>query len=50
MTTQNETPEPEPTLAEIMKANDELFTKILLQLDAINSDIQTINNTLKQLQ
>jgi hypothetical protein len=45
-----ETPEPEPTLAEIIKANDELFTKILLQLDAINSEIETINKTLKQIQ
>ena len=45
-----ETPTPEPTLAEIIRANDELFSKILAQLDAINSDIQTINNTLKKLQ
>jgi len=29
---------------------DEIISKILLQLDAINSDIQTINNTLKTLQ
>jgi len=38
-----------PTLSEIIKANDELFTKILAQLDAINSDIQTINNQLRNL-
>lgn len=44
------TPEPDPTLAEIIKANDELFSKILAQLDAINSEIQTINQTLKALQ
>jgi len=44
------TPEPEPTLAEIIQANDELFSKILLQLDTINSEIQTINKTLKQIQ
>jgi len=50
MTTQNETQAPEPTLSEIIKANDELFTKILAQLDAINSEIETINNTLKKLQ
>lgn len=43
-------PEPEPTLAEIIKANDELVSKIMLQLDAINSEIQTINQTLKALQ
>jgi uncharacterized protein YdcH (DUF465 family) len=50
MSNPSEAPAPEPTLAEIIKANDELFTKILAQLDAINSDIQTINNTLKTLQ
>lgn len=44
-----ETPTPEPTLAEIIKANDELFSKIILQLDTINSEIQTINQTLKAL-
>jgi hypothetical protein len=48
--TTGETPTPEPTLAEIIASNDELFSKILAQLDAINSDIQTINNTLKSLQ
>jgi hypothetical protein len=50
MTNQDETPAPEPTLSEIIASNDELFSKILAQLDAINSDIQTINNTLKTLQ
>jgi hypothetical protein len=45
-----ETPTPEPTLAEIIASNDELFSKILAQLDAINSDIESINNTLKALQ
>jgi hypothetical protein len=50
MTTQNETQAPEPTLAEIIASNDDLFAKIMLQLDAINSDIQTINNTLKSIQ
>jgi hypothetical protein len=44
-----ETQAPEPTLAEIIASNDELFSKILDQLDAINSDIQTINKTLKKL-
>lgn len=44
------TTEPEQTLAEIIKANDELFSKIMLQLDAINSEIQIINKTLKALQ
>jgi uncharacterized protein YdcH (DUF465 family) len=44
-----ETPTPEPTLAEIIKANDELFSKILAQLDAINSEIETINNQLQNL-
>jgi hypothetical protein len=39
-----------PTPAEIIASNDELFSKILAQLDAINSDIQTINNTLKSIQ
>jgi hypothetical protein len=50
MSNPSEAPEPEPTLAEIIKANDELFSKILAQLDAINSDIETINKTLKTLQ
>ena len=45
-----ETQAPEPTLAEIIASNDDLFAKIMLQLDAINSDIQTINTTLKKLQ
>ena len=39
-----------PTLAEIIKANDDLFANILLQLESINSDIETINKTLKTLQ
>ena len=43
-------PEKTPTLAEIIQANDDLFAKILLQLESINSEIQTINNTLKSLQ
>lgn len=45
-----DTKEKEPTLAEIIKANDELFNSIMLQLDAVNSEIQTINITLKSLQ
>jgi hypothetical protein len=44
------TKEKTPTLAEIIKANDDLFNSIMLQLDAINSEIQIINNTLKSLQ
>jgi len=48
--TVGETKEKEPTLAEIIKANDDLFNSIMLQLDAINLEIQTINNTLKQIQ
>ena len=41
--------EPEKTLAEIIKENDDLFAKILLQLESINSEIETINKTLKAL-
>jgi hypothetical protein len=40
----------EQPIAEIIASNDELFSKILDQLDAINSEIATINNTLKSLQ
>lgn len=42
--------EPEKTLSEIIQENDDLFAKILLQLEAINSEIETINKTLKNLQ
>ena len=47
MTTQNE---PEKTLTEIIQENDDLFASILLQLEQINSEIETINRTLKNLQ